>query len=76
MLGWSQDRLAQAAGVSKPTINSFEQGRRSPMPQNLEAMKRALEEAGIEFIGRNTGGRGVRFQLPDAEEDSPLENES
>jgi DNA-binding transcriptional regulator YiaG len=64
MLGWSQDVLAERAGVSKPTVTDFERGARTPMPMNLQALRRTLEEGGIEFIDEATGGRGVRFQMP------------
>lgn len=66
MLGWSQDRLAEEAEVSKPTIADFEREARTPMLQNLQAMRRALESAGLEFIDENGGGVGVRFRLPAA----------
>ena len=64
MLGWSQDALAERSGVSKPTVTDFERGARTPMPMNLQALRRTLEEGGIEFIDEATGGRGVRFQRP------------
>lgn len=76
MLGWSQDQLAAAAGVSKPTIADFERGSRVPMRQNIEAMRRAMEEAGLEFLDRNGAGRGVRFRDPqEGENDSAGEGE-
>jgi putative transcriptional regulator len=30
--GWTQERLAREVGVSFPTVNSWERGRRKPMP--------------------------------------------
>lgn len=50
--GWldlSQAQLAEAAGVSLSTVRDFEKGRRIPIGNNLSAMKRALEGAGINF---------------------------
>ncbi|MGC8537035.1 MAG: helix-turn-helix domain-containing protein [Rhizomicrobium sp.] len=62
MLGWSQGELAEAAGVSRATVLDFERGARTPHRNNLDAMRRAMEAAGIEFIDENGGGAGVRFR--------------
>ena len=51
LLDWTQDQLAEAAGVGVSTVKLFEAGKRQPMRQNLEAMRRALEGAGVQFIG-------------------------
>jgi hypothetical protein len=40
----------------------FERGARTPHRNNLDAMRRAMEAAGIEFIEENGGGAGVRFR--------------
>lgn len=61
MLGWNQDELASAAAVSRATIVDFERGARIPHRNNLTAIHRAFEAAGIEFISENGGGAGVRF---------------
>lgn len=42
--------LAAAANVSRNTIVSFESGLRAPGANNLAAIQRALESAGVEFI--------------------------
>lgn len=62
MLGWNQNELAAAADVSRQTVVDFERGARTPHPNNLLAIRRALEEAGIEFIPGNGGGPGVRLK--------------
>ena len=49
-LDWSQDDLANKAQVSNSTVRDFEAGRRMPITNNLTAMRRALEEAGIKFL--------------------------
>lgn len=67
MLGWQQVQLAQAAGVSRPTVMDFEKGQRIPIPVSQQSIRRALEEAGIEFLDEDGGGRGVRFRHPHAE---------
>jgi transcriptional regulator with XRE-family HTH domain len=66
LLGWSQADLAKAAGLGVSTVRNFEKGRSDPYSRNLEAIRSALEEAGIEFIaGRSAsmdGGPGVRLK--------------
>ena len=57
-----QGTLATAASVSKSVIVDFENGHRTPHRNNLESIKRALEEAGVEFIPANGGGPGVRLK--------------
>jgi transcriptional regulator with XRE-family HTH domain len=49
LLGWSQGELAGKAGIATSTLADFERGQRSPVPNNLEAIKSALEGAGISF---------------------------
>lgn len=61
MLGISQRQLAEVARVSRPTIVDFEREARVPHPNNLEAIRSALEAAGVEFIPENGGGPGVRL---------------
>lgn len=64
LLGWSQSDLAAATGLSLPTIKRMEgpigPGRSSA--DNVTAVRRAFENAGIEFIPENGGGEGVRFR--------------
>lgn len=67
LLGWSQGELAVAAAVSKTTVVDFERGTRTPHRNNLAAIHRALELAGIHFIPENGGGAGVRFAKPGGE---------
>jgi transcriptional regulator with XRE-family HTH domain len=60
MLGWSQAQLANAAKLNRSTIGDFESGTHLCHPSNLAAIRLALEEAGIEFIGEKA--RGVRLR--------------
>jgi transcriptional regulator with XRE-family HTH domain len=66
LLGWSQDDLAAASGVSKPTIGRLEAiDTNEPIggrPETGEALVMALEKAGVEFIPENGGGAGVRLR--------------
>jgi transcriptional regulator with XRE-family HTH domain len=61
----SQIALANAANVSRTTINDFERGAHVPYPDNLAAIVAALEAAGVSFIdGDETAGAGVRLREP------------
>ena len=53
--------LAELAKVSPNTITRLERGERL-LPRTQDAIRRALEEAGIEFIDENGGGPGVRLR--------------
>lgn len=62
LLDWSRDVTAARAGVSLSTVADFEAGRRSPMRNNLKAMRAALEAAGVLFVDADDdGGPGVRL---------------
>ncbi len=62
MLRLTRDELAKEASVAVATLADFEVGRRQPHPRTLEAIRAALEAAGVEFIQGNGGGAGVRLQ--------------
>lgn len=48
-LQWSQVDLAKAAGVGVSTIAEFEKGSRTPIGNNLAAIRSVLEAAGVRF---------------------------
>jgi DNA-binding transcriptional regulator YiaG len=52
--------LADGAMVSRNVIIDFEKGRRVPNRNNLAAIQRVLEEAGVEFT--NGDAPGVRLR--------------
>jgi predicted transcriptional regulator len=52
--------LARKAVVSRNVIVDFERGSRTPLANNLAAIKRALEESGVEFT--NGDQPGVRLR--------------
>jgi transcriptional regulator with XRE-family HTH domain len=62
LLNWAQWQLAEASRVSVSTIRDFETGKRSPIDNNLAAIRAAIEAAGVEFITENGGGAGVRLR--------------
>jgi transcriptional regulator with XRE-family HTH domain len=64
LLGWSQTQLAEAAGRSLPTIKRLErEDNDGPTVSDdvRQAVQKALEKAGVEFIPENGGGAGVRL---------------
>ncbi|MCJ2070055.1 helix-turn-helix domain-containing protein [Methylobacterium sp. J-030] len=62
MLDWSREDLAAKSGVSRPTLADFETNKRKPYERTLADIRRTFEEAGLEFIGENGGGAGIRFK--------------
>jgi DNA-binding XRE family transcriptional regulator len=50
LLNWTQKELGEKARVSDMTIRQFELGTTNPMRATLDALQRALEKAGVEFI--------------------------
>lgn len=62
LLDWSQQQLADAAGVGVVTVRQFEGEAAQPRRATLDVIQRAFEAAGIEFIPENGGGAGVRLR--------------
>lgn len=62
-LNWSVQKLADVAGVGTATIVRYEQVTGIPKRRkdNLELIRRALESAGIEFIGSPDDAPGIRI---------------
>jgi transcriptional regulator with XRE-family HTH domain len=59
----SQTDVAKATGLSLPTIRRAESEREvSVSTDAIEAIRSALEAAGVEFIAENGGGAGVRLR--------------
>jgi hypothetical protein len=63
MLRWEQKDLADASGISLPSIKRLETqpGPLSAQERTLTELRKALEKAGVEFIPENGGGAGVRL---------------
>ena len=60
-LGWGVRELAVAAKVSVDTVARFERGDELK-ERTVDAIHRALEAEGIDFIRENGGGPGVRIK--------------
>jgi transcriptional regulator with XRE-family HTH domain len=64
LLNWSAVELANNAGLGVATIRRIElnDGLPSSNAQTLQAIKKALEIAGVEFIGSPDDRPGVRLR--------------
>lgn len=52
ILGWTQQELADACGLSKTAINNFEKGHSDIKAESIKAIRMAFESGGIDFIGQ------------------------
>jgi len=58
LLRWEQRDLAEASKVSLPSIKRL----LGAQARTIEALRAALEAAGVVFIAENGGGPGVRLK--------------
>jgi transcriptional regulator with XRE-family HTH domain len=74
-LRWGQSRLARETGLALSTICRLErsEGRIEANFDTVEKIRKALENAGIEFIG--TPNLGVRFWVQGGAAVSPSQDE-
>jgi len=65
LLKWSGADLAEKSGVAFSTIMRMETAEGVPngTMKTIEAIKKAFEAAGIEFIGTPQSGAGVRWRI-------------
>lgn len=65
LIGWTARELAAKAEIGFSTLIRLESeaGVPSSNVRTLEAIKRAFEDAGIEFIGTPESGAGVRWRI-------------
>ncbi len=54
-LGWSQEELARRANVALRTVAAYERGDQLPRPNNMAALRRAVEEAGVVLLFDSDG---------------------
>jgi predicted transcriptional regulator len=60
-LAWSQEEFAKRAHVALRSVASFERGKITPRSNNLAAMQRVLEAAGVRFLFDENGkAEGIR----------------
>jgi hypothetical protein len=64
LVRWSAEDLARYSAVGVTTIRRAEltENKTSLTAANDQALRRALESAGVEFIDENGGGPGVRLR--------------
>lgn len=64
LVGLSQIELARLASISVATLRRMEAsvGSMSGMANNIAAVKRSLEAAGVIFVAENGEGPGVRLR--------------
>ena len=55
-------RLESKAGVGLVTIHQLEAGTSQPRRATLDVIRRAFEQAGVDFLDENGRGAGVRFR--------------
>jgi transcriptional regulator with XRE-family HTH domain len=65
LIKWTGKELAEASGVAFSTLMRLETGEGIPSAQvkTLDAIQKAFEKAGVEFIGTPEEGAGVRWKL-------------
>ncbi|RWB94624.1 MAG: transcriptional regulator [Mesorhizobium sp.] len=64
LAGIAQSELAASASISVPTLRRMEasEGAASGLANNVAAVRRALEAAGVIFVDENGEGPGVRLR--------------
>jgi len=62
LLNWTQERLADIAGVSRSTIKDFECHRHALHRSSEGLLMRAFEKGGVEFLSEENAGLGVRLK--------------
>ena len=64
LLGMTATKLAELSGVAYTTVVRMESSEGIPSGQvkTLDSVQKALEEAGIEFLGSPEEGAGVRWK--------------
>lgn len=66
LIGWTQTHTASVAGLGVSTVADFELDRREVSAAAVDALRVALEKAGVVFIDENGMGAGVRLKAKKA----------
>lgn len=64
-LDWTQDELAERAGLSRSTVRDFEKGRHDLHLTSARQIVTTFAEAGVELIPAGDFGPGVRLAQPE-----------
>ena len=65
LLGWTQEELAERAGVSRSTVRGFENGQHELHRGSAAVIRGALEGSGVILVGADEeAGPGVRLRRP------------
>ena len=62
LLGWSPERLSPRCGTSHSLLRRFEAGEHPLNSERLAAIRRAFEEAGVEFTNGDQPSVKLRKQ--------------
>lgn len=62
LLDWTQERLAERAGVSRSTVRDFERHRHVLHRGTETLLVRTLQEAGVILLPPDKHGPGVRIR--------------
>jgi len=63
LIGWKQTELAKAAGLSEMSVKNIERGLTDPRVSTLQAIRRALESAGVVFLANGDAAMGEGVSL-------------
>jgi transcriptional regulator with XRE-family HTH domain len=61
LLDWTQDELAEHAGLSRSTVRGFERRHHDLQAASEQRIVRTFAEAGVQLIPAGTAGPGVRL---------------
>lgn len=64
LLDWTQEFLAETAGVSRSTVRDFKGGRHDLNRVSAGQITAAFQKAGVVLIGSDEMGPGVRLTRP------------
>jgi len=64
LLKWSQQDLAKKAGIGPSTVADFERDSRTPILSSIQAMRTALETAGVRFLPNGSVIRASQITSP------------